>query len=239
MPRGPAAAGPPSPFNEPVQTESAGRTVSLRVETLVVGEFQSNCFLVRAEDRQEGIVIDPGADAYRILSRLADWEGGVSAILLTHAHLDHVGAVAEVARSTKAPIYLHPADRFLYDAAADQGRMFGLRVEQPPAPDAELSDGQTLSFEGFSLSVRYAPGHSPGGVVFVGPDQAFVGDCVFAGSIGRTDLAGGDMRILLDSIRRQILTLPASTTLYSGHGPATSVEREKASNPFLIGGGFE
>jgi len=221
-----------------VQTESAGRTVSLRVETLVVGEFQSNCFLVRAEDHREGIVIDPGADAERILSRLTDWEGGVSAILLTHAHLDHVGAVAELARATKAPIYLHPADRFLYDAAADQGRMFGLQVEQPPAPDAELSDGQTLNFEGFSLSVRYAPGHSPGGVVFVGPDQAFVGDSVFAGSIGRTDLAGGDMRILLNSIRQQILTLPASTILYSGHGPATNVEREKASNPFLISGGF-
>ena len=182
-------------------------------------------------------MIDPGSDPEQILSRVSEWDG-VSAILLTHAHLDHVGAVAEVAHATGAPIYLHPGDRFLYDAAADQGRMFGISVEQPPAPDIELADGQILDIEGVRLSVRYAPGHSPGGVVFVGSGMAFVGDCVFAGSIGRTDLAGGDLRTLLHSIRQQILTLPASTILYSGHGPATTVEREATSNPFLIEGGF-
>ncbi len=221
-----------------MQITAEGGSRSLEVNTLVVGDFQSNCYLVRAADRRAGIVIDPGADADRILSHLEDWDEGVAAILLTHAHLDHVGAVAELARATRAPIYLHPADRFLYDAAADQGRMFGVIVEQPPAPDSELSDGQVLEFGGIKLSVRYAPGHSPGGVVFVGPDVAFVGDCVFAGSIGRTDLAGGDMPTLLNSIHRQILTLPDSTVLYSGHGPATTVARESSSNPFLIGGGF-
>lgn len=184
-------------------------------------------------------MIDPGADPERILARLGDWEGDASAILLTHAHLDHVGAVAELARATGAPIHLHPADRFLYDAAADQGRMFGISVEQPPPPDVEFSHGQTLEFDGIELSVRFAPGHSPGGVVLVASDVAFVGDCVFAGSIGRTDLAGGDLRTLLTSIRQQILTLPASTVLYSGHGPATTVEREAASNPFLVAGGFD
>ncbi|TFG66889.1 MAG: MBL fold metallo-hydrolase [Gemmatimonadales bacterium] len=225
-------------LTEPVQIAAGGGKLPLRVETLVVGAFQSNCFLVCAGDSPDGIVIDPGADPERILARLTDWGGGVSAILLTHAHLDHVGAVAELARATGAPIYLHPADRFLYDAVADQGRMFGIFVEQPPVPDEELSDGQVLEFGGIKLSVRYAPGHSPGGVVFVGPDVAFVGDCVFAGSIGRTDLAGGDMRTLLTSIKQRILTLPASTVLYSGHGPATTVEREARSNPFLIEGGF-
>jgi len=221
-----------------VQITAEGGSISLEVNTLVVGDFQSNCYLVRAADRRAGVVIDPGADADRILSHLEDWDEGVAAILLTHAHLDHVGAVAELARATRAPIYLHPADRFLYDAAADQGRMFGIIVEQPPAPDNELSDGQVLEFGGIKMSVRYAPGHSPGGVVFVGPHVAFVGDCVFAGSIGRTDLAGGDMPTLLNSIRRQILTLPDSTVLYSGHGPATTVARESSSNPFLIRGGF-
>jgi hydroxyacylglutathione hydrolase len=221
-----------------VQITAEGGSRSLEVNTLVVGDFQSNCYLVRAADRRAGIVIDPGADADRILTHLEDWDEGVAAILLTHAHLDHVGAVAELARATRAPIYLHPADRFLYDAAADQGRMFGIIVEQPPAPDNELSDDQVLEFGAIKLSVRYAPGHSPGGVVFVGPDVAFVGDCVFAGSIGRTDLAGGDMPTLLNSIRRQILTLPDSTVLYSGHGPATTVARESSSNPFLIEGGF-
>lgn len=219
-------------------TDSDCGTPSLRVETLVLGPFQSNCYLVRAGDCPGGVLIDPGADPEHILARLKDWKGDVSAILLTHAHLDHVGAVAELARATGAPIHLHPADRFLYDAAADQGRMFGISVEQPPPPDVELADGQTLDFEGVQLSVRFAPGHSPGGVVFVGSGVAFVGDCVFAGSIGRTDLAGGDLRTLLESIRQQILTLPATTVLYSGHGPATTVEREAASNPFLVAGGF-
>lgn len=213
-------------------------TPSLRVETLILGPFQSNCYLVRSSGSPGGVVIDPGADAEHILARLNDWDGGVSAILLTHAHLDHVGAVAELALATGAPIHLHPADRFLYDSVADQGRMFGISVQQPPAPDVELSDGQTLELDGIELSVRFAPGHSPGGVVLVGSDVAFVGDCIFAGSIGRTDLAGGDRRTLLTSIRQQILTLPASTVLLSGHGPATTVEREAASNPFLVVGGF-
>lgn len=219
-------------------TDSGCGTPSLRVETLTLGPFQSNCYLVRAEDRPGGVVIDPGAEPEHIMDHLNDWDGDVTAILLTHAHLDHVGAVAELARATGAPIHLHPADRFLYDAAADQGRMFGISVEQPPAPDVELSDGQCLVFDGIELSVRFAPGHSPGGVVFVATGVAFVGDCVFAGSIGRTDLAGGDLRTLLTSIRQQILTLPASTVLYSGHGLATTVEREAASNPFLVGGEF-
>lgn len=204
---------------------------------LVLGPFQSNCYLVRAAHGSPGIVIDPGAESDRILAAIADWPG-VEAILLTHAHLDHVGAVAEVARATGAPVYLHDADRFLYDGAVEQGRMFGLLVETPPPPDEELLDGQVLSFAGIDLEVRHAPGHSPGGVILVGEELAFVGDCVFAGSIGRTDLAGGDMNTLLTSIRNQVLTLPGSTVLYSGHGPATTVEREATSNPFLIGGTF-
>ncbi len=113
--------------------------------------------------------------------------------------------------------------------------MFGLQVDPQPIPDQSLTDGQVLRFGPIQLEVRHAPGHSPGGVVFVGQDIAFVGDCVFAGSIGRTDLPGGDTGTLLRSIRERILTLPAQTILYTGHGPTTTVAREAASNPFLVG----
>jgi hydroxyacylglutathione hydrolase len=208
-----------------------------RVEMLVLGAFQSNCYLVGTGRDSTGVVIDPGAEPDRVLAAIEPWSG-VEAIVLTHAHLDHVGAVAQVARATGAPVYLHPADRFLYDGAANQAQMYGLHVEPPPPPDEELADGQALSFASVELRVRHAPGHSPGGVVLVGDGMAFVGDCVFAGSIGRTDLPGGDTATLMTSIRHQILTLPPSTVLYCGHGPATTVEREAASNPFLVDGGF-
>jgi glyoxylase-like metal-dependent hydrolase (beta-lactamase superfamily II) len=180
-------------------------------------------------------VIDPGADPDRIADVL-DSHGVIpAAILLTHAHLDHMTAVGGLVERYSCPVYLHPADLDLYRAAPQQAAMFGLQVESQPVPDRTLTDGQVLGFGPIRLGVRHAPGHSPGGVVFVGQDFALVGDCVFAGSIGRTDLPGGDTGTLLRSIREQILTLPPQTILYTGHGPATSVAREAASNPFLVG----
>ena len=210
------------------------------VDTLTVGPFQSNCYVVRPSDGSPPVVIDPGDEAERILDHL----GGVTpaAVLLTHAHLDHIGAVAAIVRETGAPVYLHEGDRFLYDAAEEHARVFGLRIEPPPAPDAALSEGQELSFGPLEFEVRHAPGHSPGHVVLVGQGAArgtaFVGDCVFAGSIGRTDLPGGDMQTLLASIRRRILTLPDDTVLYPGHMGQTTVSRERQTNPFLVSGGF-
>ena len=207
-----------------------------RVETLTVGPFQSNCYVARPADGGPAIVIDPGDEPERILERIGGLE--VAAILLTHAHLDHIGAVAAVKRATGAPVYLHPADRFLYDAAGQHARMYGLRMDQPPAPDRELADGDELRLGGLAWSVRHVPGHSPGHVIFVGDGIAFVGDCVFAGSIGRTDLPGGDMETLLAPIRREILSLPADTVLYPGHMGPTSVGREARTNPFLVTGGY-
>ncbi len=181
------------------------------------------------------LIFDPGDDAERISGVLEAWGAEPEAILLTHAHLDHITAVGDLVNRYECPVYLHPADLDLYRAAPGQAAMFGLRVSPQPLPDQELADGQVLRFGPIEFTVRHAPGHSPGGVVFVGHAAAFVGDCVFAGSIGRTDLPGGDTRTLLDSIRDQILTLPGDTVLYSGHGPATTVAREAASNPFLAG----
>ncbi len=143
--------------------------------------------------------------------------------------------MGELVEHHGCPVYLHPADLPLYESAPGQAAMFGLEVRPQPTPDRLLEDGQTLSFGPIRLEVRHAPGHSPGGVVFVGPGVAFVGDCVFSGSIGRTDLPGGHGPTLLASIRDRILTLPPSTVLHSGHGPPTTVGREAASNPFLAG----
>jgi len=180
-------------------------------------------------------VIDPGDDARRIIDALDDWGVEPAAILLTHAHLDHIAAVGELVDRYACPIYLHPADLDLYRAAPGQAAMFGLRIGAQPLPDHDLADGQRLRFGPIEFEVLHAPGHSPGGVVLAGHSVAFVGDCVFFGSIGRTDLPGGDTATLLSSIRERILTLPGDTVLYSGHGPATTVAREAGSNPFLVG----
>ena len=204
---------------------------ALEVRSVPVGPFQANCFLVRSGE--DVIVVDPGAEPDRIVALLQSWEAIPHAIVLTHAHVDHVGGVAGLVRKYPVPVYLHAADLPLYERAAEHGAMFGVAVESPPVPDRWLEHGQSLGFGTIELDVRHAPGHSPGGVVLVSRDEAFVGDCVFAGSIGRTDLPGGDTSTLLRSIREQILTLPASMTLYSGHGPATTVGTEAESNPFV------
>ena len=204
---------------------------SLEVRPVSVGSFQANCFLVRSGD--DGVVIDPGAEPDRIAGLLDAWELQPRAIVLTHAHVDHVGGVAGLVRKYGLPVYLHAADLPLYERAAEHGAMFGVPVESPPPPDHWLEHGQTLDFGAIRFEVRHAPGHSPGGVVLVGESESFVGDCVFAGSIGRTDLPGGDTATLLRAIREQILTLPSTMTLYSGHGPATTVGAEAESNPFV------
>jgi glyoxylase-like metal-dependent hydrolase (beta-lactamase superfamily II) len=141
--------------------------------------------------------------------------------------------VRGVAEATGAPIHLHQADRPLYDRAAVQAAVFGLQAETPVPPQCELKDGDVLACGRFLFEVRHVPGHSPGHVAFVTPGMALVGDVVFAGSIGRTDLPGGDMPTLLQSVRTRLLTLPDETVLYPGHGPETTVGRERAFNPFL------
>lgn len=181
------------------------------------------------------VVVDPGAEPERVASVLEEWGAGLDAILLTHGHLDHVGGVAGLVERYGAPVYLHPDDRPLYDRAAEHARGFGLQVPQPPPPDHDFSDGQELRAGGLTLEVRHAPGHSPGGVVLVVRGGAFVGDCVFQGSVGRVDLPGGDASTLLASIREAVLSLPEDAVLWPGHGPETTVGRERGRNPFLNG----
>ncbi len=207
----------------------------MQVRRLTVGVFQSNCYLIGPSSDGFVLVVDPGSDGEVIAEALRGAGGELAAILLTHAHLDHIGAVAELRATFDVPIYLHPADLPLYEHAREQAAAYGLTVDAPPPPDRDLGHGDRLTFGDLTLDVRHAPGHSPGGVVLVGDGEAFVGDCVFAGSIGRTDLPGGDTRTLIQSIRDQILTLPPDTVLHPGHGPRTTVGFEAASNPFLTG----
>lgn len=191
--------------------------------------------MVAGEGSATAVVVDPGAEPERVEGVLRDWDVELEAILLTHGHMDHVGGVAGLVERTGAPVYLHPADRDLYDRAAEHAASFGLRMPQPPPPDRELEDGQRIDAAGLDFEVRHAPGHSPGGVVLVVEGGAFVGDCVFQGSVGRVDLPGGDADTLLTSIRETILTLPDEAVLWTGHGPETTVGRERRANPFLDG----
>jgi glyoxylase-like metal-dependent hydrolase (beta-lactamase superfamily II) len=209
----------------------------MRILTFTGGPFAENGYLVVCPDTDTAAIIDPGAAAPEMV-RAARSEGlEVEAILLTHAHLDHVEGVPAVREAFPGiPIHLHEADRPLYDSAEDQGAAFGLRVPELPPPDASWEHGDTYAVGACELRVRLAPGHAPGHVILVSDEHevAFVGDVVFQGSIGRTDLPGGDLQTLMDSIRNEILTLDDGIRLLPGHGPETTVGRERTQNPFLI-----
>ena len=207
----------------------------MRVLQIPNGAFVQNSYLVIDEAAAVCAVIDPGEEADLILHKIAAAGARPTAIWITHAHLDHVMGVSRVRRETAAPVYLHAADRELYDHAVQQGLAFGVAVDPPPLPDGTLAAGDTVRVGQLEFTVRHAPGHSPGSVCLVGEGAVFTGDVLFVGSIGRTDLPGGDFDTLLRSIERELLTLPDSTIVYSGHGPETTVGHERRTNPFLTG----
>ncbi|HEX6132353.1 MAG TPA: MBL fold metallo-hydrolase [Longimicrobiales bacterium] len=217
--------------------------MTLNIEPFLAPGFGENGYVVWRDGATTAAAIDPGNAVQPMLDLLSAEQLELGAVLLTHAHLDHIEGVARLVEATNAPVYLHPEDRFLYDHVAQQAQQFGMRVDPPPEVSRPLEHDQTLTIGDMSFRVRHVPGHSPGHVIFYLPDAgcAFVGDVVFQGSIGRTDLPGGDFMQLIESIREHVLTLPDDTTLYAGHGPVTTVGHERLTNPFLIpqyGGGL-
>lgn len=207
----------------------------LEVVALPNGQFAENCYLVGDRATRQAVMVDPGEEPRLFLAELDTRGWSLQAIWLTHAHLDHIMGVRAVRDATGVPIHLHPADRPLYDALPRQGEWLGLPLQVPPPPDADLSDGQLLRLGNHEFLVRHTPGHSPGSVSFVGEGLVLGGDVLFNGSIGRTDLPGGDFPTLMHSLQSVLLALPDSTVVYSGHGPETTVGVERMTNPFLTG----
>jgi glyoxylase-like metal-dependent hydrolase (beta-lactamase superfamily II) len=214
--------------------------VALIIESHAVPPFYKNGFLVACADSPDAILIDPGDEVDDLL-RIADAKRlSINLILLTHAHVDHVSGVARAKRATGARIGVHGDDLFLYNAAVEQGRMFGYALEPPPPQDFDLAEGGPMRFGACEVHVHHTPGHSPGGVCLrvTAPGLAgthlFVGDTLFAGSIGRTDLPGGDYETLMRSMRDVLFAFGDAAIVHSGHGPDTTIGRERETNPFLI-----
>jgi hydroxyacylglutathione hydrolase len=213
----------------------------MSIESLAVAPFHKNGFLVTCDATRDAILIDPGDEIDGLLAIVRANEVTVRLILLTHGHVDHVAGVARAKRATGAPVGIHRDDLFLYEAATQHGLFFGLRVEQPPPPDLVLSPGTPLTFGRCSVEVHHTPGHSPGGVCLhvrgaeADETHLFVGDTLFAGSIGRTDLPGGDYETLMRSIRTVLFGFDDEAIVHPGHGPETTIGRERTTNPFLRG----
>lgn len=214
---------------------SGSSETALRVIPILNGQFAENCYLVAEAGSSEAVIIDPGEEPELFLAKAGAEGLTIGEIWLTHGHIDHVSGVADIKAATGAPILLHPADRPLYDNLPQQAGWFGLRVGPPPPIDRQLSHGGALLLGSTSFAVRHTPGHSPGSVCFVGPGLVIGGDVLFQGSIGRTDLPGGDHARLLRSIREELLVLPDDTIVYPGHGPRTTIGAERRTNPFLQG----
>lgn len=208
---------------------------NLKVVSLPNGHFAENCYLVADARSREAVIIDPGEDSATFLAELSQRGWALQAIWITHAHIDHVMGVGAVHRATGAPIHLHPLDRALYDALPRYGEWVGMQLDAPPPPQFELGAGQALHIGEFSFTVRFTPGHSPGSVSFLGQGLIFGGDVLFNGSVGRTDLPGGDSATLMTTLQTEFLSLPDSTLVHSGHGPETTIGIERLTNPFLTG----
>lgn len=216
------------------------------VESQAVAPIYKNGFVVACSRTKQGTIIDPGDEVEGLLAFVRDRGLTIAHILLTHAHFDHVTGVAAARRALQVPIWLHPDDAFLYEHAVDMGRMFGLEIEPPPPVDRYYGADERFTLGDLEIRAHHTPGHCPGGVCLAvtsgansdgTPPDLFVGDTLFAGSIGRTDLPGGDHAMLLASITKVLLPFGDAARVHPGHGPSTTIGHERKTNPFLTGKG--
>ncbi len=203
------------------------------IKTMAVGPIQANCFILGCEETLEAVVIDPGEEADRILKAIAESNLTVKYIINTHGHMDHVSANKKLKDATGAPILIHPLDAPMLAQVASSAAAWGLNAENSPAPDRELEDGDEISFGNITLTVIHTPGHTPGGISLLAKDDVFVGDTLFAGSIGRTDFPGGSFGTIKESIQQKLFKLGDDVRVHAGHGPTTTIGQEKRHNPFV------
>ncbi len=208
------------------------------LEMLTVGPFQENCYVIGDEASGAGAIVDPGDEATRIALAVEQTNLEIGRILVTHAHIDHVGAVGALAEEYACPVLMHAEAEPMLKQLPTQAMMMGLRFGKVPSVDRHLEDEEVLEIGGLRLRSLYTPGHAPGHLALYVEGEGLVlsGDALFAGSVGRTDLFGGDMEVLMRSINERLLTLPDETRVYPGHGPQTTIGAERAHNPFLRGG---
>jgi hydroxyacylglutathione hydrolase len=208
------------------------------LEMLTVSPFQENCYIIGDEKSRVGAVVDPGDEAARIAMAVEQTDLEVASIILTHAHIDHVGAVAALVDEYACPVLMHAEAEPMLEQLPTQAMMMGLKFGKVPTVDQHISDGEVLEVGDLRLRSLYTPGHAPGHLAFYIEDEGLVmsGDALFAGSVGRADLPGGSMEVLMRSIEERLLTLPDETRVFPGHGPQTEIGHERVSNPFLQGG---
>lgn len=209
----------------------------IQIQGFSLGAFQTNCYVLTDDETKTAIVIDPGYDPEIVLDAIDGFK--VTHLLLTHAHLDHIGGLAQLKAATGAPVYIHQNEKNWLTDPMLNGSGRWPQLGKPitgPAADEFIAEGDTIPFAGKDISVLFVPGHSPGSVAYILDGQVFAGDTLFYGSIGRTDLHGGDFATLANSIQTKLYTLPEETVVYPGHGTETTVERERRLNPFVRDG---
>jgi glyoxylase-like metal-dependent hydrolase (beta-lactamase superfamily II) len=210
------------------------------LEKLTVGPFQENCYVIGDAESGVGALIDPGDEAARIAMAVEETGLEIGSIIVTHAHIDHVGAVVGLVDEYACPVLMHAEAEPMLEGLPTQAMMMGLRFGNVPTVDRHVADEEVLEVGDLRFRSLYTPGHAPGHLAFYVEDERLVlsGDALFAGSVGRVDLPGGSMEVLMRSIEESLLTLPDETVVYPGHGPRTTIGNERASNPFLQGGMF-